>query len=83
VWEGQFKGSTQDVKQEVGNMLHYMRLGYKSSITPCCANTFSLSVNSPTYFGLTYWPVSEAEHVRELIDNVKVFVQQLGINLCK
>ena len=58
-----------------------MRLSYKSSLPICCANTFSLSVNSPTCFGLTYWPISEAEHVGELIDNENGFVQQIGIEL--
>jgi hypothetical protein len=34
-----------------------------------------------TCFSLPYWPLSQVEHVRELTDYEKVFVQQLGIEL--
>jgi hypothetical protein len=68
---GSLKVALKMLNRKLVTMLYYVRLSYKSSIPTCCANTVSLSVNSPC-FGLTYWTIGEAEHVRELIDNEKV-----------
>jgi len=72
VWEGQFKVGTQDVKQGVGNSgtLHETKL--QKFNTNLLHKLILLSINSLTCFGLIYWPISEAEHVRELINNEKV-----------
>lgn len=78
---GSLKITLEILNRNMVTVLHYMRLSYISSLPTCCINTFSLSVNSMTCFSLPYWPLSQVEHVRELTDYEKVFVQQLGIEL--